>query len=445
MMTTSNPVLSSYIEKLSELEMERNKLAQTVQPGNSSLEILNGQMRTLKQAIKENLAKQKVNLQTTKSGLMDSNNRLEGAISSIPQKEREFLGIKRQANIKEDLYLLLLKTREETALSYASTVTDSRVVDVPFSDEVPIRPEKFNVYLIALLLGLVVPVALITSKEALNNTVQSKKEIERKTGLRVFGEVGLQPKAEQGEIIDMKSRSFVSEQIRMLRSNMQYLFLDAQEGVGKTVLITSSISGEGKSFMTINIASSLAMLGKKVVILGLDLRKPKVQDYLKVSNSVGMSNYLIGQLGIADIIHYTTVENLYIIPSGPVPPNPSELIAKGRIKELLATLKQPFDYIIMDTPPLGLVTDATLLAPYTDVCFYLIRHEKTPKLYLSTVNDLNKKGIFKSINVIFNAVNYKNSSAYGYGYSYGKEGYYVEEESKKNWINKLVNTDHSQE
>lgn len=438
MIGVTDPILTSYIDQLSKLEIERSKLAQTVQPGNPYLETINTQMRNVKQAIRENLINQKRSLAVAKRSLLDLNKRLEGSISSIPHKEREFVGIKRQANIKEDLYLLLLKTREETAISYASTVTDSRIVDAPYSTGAVIRPDKNNIYLMALLCGLAIPLALITLKEVLTNSVQTKKEIERKTGLKVFGEVGIKPKGEKAEIIDIKSRNFVSEQIRMLRSNMRYLFLDTQEGSGSTILVTSSTSGEGKSFITVNLAASLALLDKKVVILGLDLRKPKIQEHLQISNKVGISNYLIGKVEVEDIIHTTSLENLYIIPSGPIPPNPSELLAKAAIKVLIATLRKSFDYILIDTPPLGLVTDATLLAPYTDVCFYLIRHEKTPKIYLSTINDLHKKKIFKSINVIFNAVNYKNSSDYNYGYGYGKEGYYGEDASKKSWLNRIL-------
>ncbi|WP_460946605.1 GumC family protein [Spirosoma daeguense] len=437
MMGFSDHILSSYINQLSQLETERSKLSQAVQPGNPSLEALNTQIRTVKQSIRESISKQRTSLSANRLGIAGVNKGLESAMQKIPRKEREFVGIKRQANIKEDLYLLLLKTREQTSLSYASTVTDSRIVDAPYSSEGPIRPDKNNIYLMALLLGLVIPIALIATKEALTNTVQSKKEIEKKTGLKVFGEVGLQTKVDKGEIIDIKSRNFVSEQIRMLRSNMRYLFLDTHDSIGKSILITSSISGEGKSFMTLNIAASLALLGKKVVIIGMDLRKPKIHEHLQVSNKVGMSNYLIGQLGLADIIMSTYIDNLYIIPSGPVPPNPSELISKGRIKELITTLRQPFDYILIDTPPVGLVTDALLLESCTDVCFYLVRHEKTPKLNLSTIKELSDKKVFKSINIIFNAVNYKNSSSYGYGYGYTKNEYYAEEE-KRSWIKTLV-------
>ncbi|MBD2700663.1 polysaccharide biosynthesis tyrosine autokinase [Spirosoma sp. BT702] len=441
MMGASDAILSGYVNQLSQLESDRAKLAQAVQPGNPSLEALNAQIRTVKQSIKESLNKQRASLTVAKQNLMGINSTLESAILKIPTKEREFVGIKRQANIKEDLYLLLLKTREQTSLSYASTVTDSRVVDAPYSSEGPIRPDRGNIYLMALLIGLILPIALIAGKEALTNTIQSKKEIEKKTGLKVFGEVGLQPKGEKGEIIDTRSRNFVSEQIRMLRSNMRYLFLDTHESIGKSILITSSISGEGKSFMTLNLAASLSLLGKKVVIIGLDLRKPRIHEHLQVSNKVGMSNYLIGQLSLADIIQSTSIENLYMIPSGPVPPNPSELISRGRIKELVTTLRQPFDYIIIDTPPIGLVTDALLLESCTDVCFYLIRHEKTPKSYLSAIKELNEKKVFRSINIIFNAINYKNSPSYSYGYGQRKTEYYGEEPDKKSWLKNLVTKD----
>jgi tyrosine-protein kinase Etk/Wzc len=440
MMGVNDPVLTSYIDQLSQLEIERSKLAQTVQPGNPYLETINSQMRNVKQAIKENLNNQKTNLSVSKRSLVDLNSRLGNAISTIPRKEREFVGIKRQANIKEDLYLLLLRTREETALSYASTVTDSRLVDMPYSTGGAIRPNKKNIYSIGLLLGLLAPIAFISIKEMLTNTVQSKKEIERKTKIEVFGEIGLAPKGEKGEIIDIQSRTFVSEQIRMLRSNMQYLFMNSRKGIGRTIVITSSMSGEGKSFITLNLAASLAFMDKKIIILGLDLRKPRIQEYLKISNKVGISTYLIGKLETIDeIVQSTTIRNLHLIPSGPTPPNPSELISNGRLKDLIELLRHYYDYILIDTPPVGLVTDATILAPYTDTCLYLVRHEKTPKIYLNTINDLIKKKIFKSLHVIFNGVNYKNSSEYGYGYNhgYGRE-YYAEQPDKKNWLNRLL-------
>ena len=432
----NDPVLSGYISQYTQLESERAKLARSVQPGNPLLETINGQMRNVKQAIRENISNQKTNIEVNRNNLVNLNNRLESSISTIPRKEREYVGIKRQAGIKENLYLLLFQKREETALSYSSTVTDSRVVDMPYDTGGPIKPNRRFNYMLALLIGLGTPFFLITIKVLLTTTVQSKNEIERKTGLKVFGKISLFSKENESEMMDVNNRSFVSEQIRMIRSNLQYLIPDKKDGIGSTILLTSSTSGEGKSFITLNIAASLSYLDKKVVIIGLDLRKPKIFKDLEVEKKKGVSNYLIGRAEIDEIIQKTKIENLFMITSGPIPPNPSELISNGRIKELLEVLKHKFDYILIDTPPYGLVTDATLLAAYTDVCFYIVRHENTPKHFLTMIRELNAKNVFKSINIIFNAVNHKSSSEYGYGYGYGK-GYYEKETRRRKWYEKI--------
>ncbi|MFN4087186.1 MAG: GumC family protein [Spirosomataceae bacterium] len=418
----SDPVLTQYLGQLSELEMQYEKTARTTQPGNPFLETINKQVANIRQAIRDNVNNQKNSLTITKRSLQGLNNRLEGAISTIPRKEREYVEIKRQAGIKENLYLLLLQKREETALAYASTVTDSRVVDQPFSTAQPVKPSRRNVWLGAFLVGLLFPIGLITARDALTHTVQSKKEIEDKTGLRVFGEIA-RKESTDGEIIEAKSRSFLSEQIRMIRSNLQYLFTQDTGTEGRVLLFTSSTGGEGKSFVTTNVAASLGLLEKKVVILGLDLRKPKVHEYLNVSNTKGLSTYLIGKASAGEIVQTTALPDVSLIPAGPIPPNPAELIANGRLGDLIRDLKKKYDYILLDTPPLGLVTDAVLMAQYADATFYLVRHERTPRAYLQNIKDLKEKETFKSLQVIFNAVNYKNSPDYGYGYGYGYGGY----------------------
>ena len=388
----NDPVLTQYLNQLSELELQYEKTARTTQPGNPFLETINKQVNNIKQAVKDNISNQKNSLLISKNSLSGLNNRLEGAISRIPKKEREYVEIKRQAGIKENLYLLLLQKREETALSYASTVTDSRIVDYPYSEGNPIKPNERNIWLSALLASFFFPIILINLKDLLTNTVQSKKEIEDETGLIVFGEIGLKEKSD-GEIIDSTSRSFLSEQIRMIRSNLQYIFPKTKDISGKVILFTSSTGGEGKSFVTLNIAASLGLLDKKVIILGLDLRKPKIHKYLEIQNTSGLSNYLIGNKKLEDIIKKTIISNVDLIPSGPIPPNPSELIANGVIKGLISELKNKYDYILLDTPPIGLVTDATILATCSDATFYLIRHEETAKQYLKNIKELNKKNI----------------------------------------------------
>jgi tyrosine-protein kinase Etk/Wzc len=437
----NDPILTSFIEKLGELELQREKTSRTVQAGNPFLETINTQIANTKQAIRENVSNQKKGLVITKTGLQGNNNRFESAIRTIPRKEREFVNIQRQQNIKESLYLLLLQKREETALSYASTVTDSRVVDTPHATSGPIKPNGKNIYLLAFFLGFILPAAIINIKDLLNDKVQSRKDIENATGLAVFGEVALKSKDVEGSLIDTKSRSFLSEQFRTLRTNLQYVNTN-KTSKGTVLLFTSSTSGEGKSFVTINLGASLASLGKKVAILELDLRKPKLSAYLGETRETGISNYLVGTTNETNIIKATKVGNLFLISSGPIPPNPAELLSNGRIETLINVYRETFDYILIDTPPVGLVTDAMILGPYVDACFYLVRHEVSQKQNLTILNDLKKFDKFKSLNVIFNGVNYKNSQeyryGYGYGYGYGK-GYYTEDKTKMDLGKRLKN------
>ncbi|MCA0230346.1 MAG: polysaccharide biosynthesis tyrosine autokinase [Bacteroidetes bacterium] len=422
----TDPILTSFIEKLSELELQKEKMARTVQPGNPFLETLNTQISNTKQAVRENINNQKNGLLVTRSSLAGLNKRFEGSISRIPRKEREFVTIQRQQNIKENLYLLLLQKREETALSYASTVTDSRLVDRPYSTPLPIKPNTKMIYLVALLLGIVLPAAVMNIRELLNDRVQSRKEIESETGLPVFGEIALKPKEIKTNLLDVQSRTFIAEQFRLLRTNLQYINPDNKHK-GNVILLTSSTSGEGKSFITLNLAISIATLGKRVAVLELDMRKPKLTKYLGLTRDKGISNFLAGAADPMEIVKKTDIENLFLASCGPLPPNPAELLSNGKMETLLATYREYFDYILLDTPPVGLVTDALVLAPYIDTCFYIVRHEVTVKKDLTILSDLKKFNKFKSINVIFNGVNYRNSQeyryGYGYGYKYGK-GYY---------------------
>lgn len=424
----TDPILTSFIEKLSELELQKEKIARTVQPGNPFLETLNTQIANTKQAVRESVNNQKNGLIITRTSLQGLNNRFESSISRIPRKEREFVTIQRQQNIKENLYLLLLQKREETALSYASTVTDSRIVDRPYSTPGPIKPNSRLIYLIALLVGIVVPAAVINIRELLNDRVQSRKEIEAATGIAIFGEVSLKGKELKENVLDPQSRSFITEQFRILRTNLQYINTNHPVNKGKILLFTSSTSGEGKSFVTLNLAISIAALGKRVALLELDLRKPKITKYLGLTRDKGMSNYLAGAMDYVDIAQPTGIENLFLVSCGPIPPNPAELLSNGKIETLLAGYRDIFDFILIDTPPVGLVTDALVLSPHVDACFYVVRHEVTVKRDLALLADLKKYNKFKSLNVVFNGVNYRNSQeyryGYGYGYKYGK-GYYA--------------------
>ncbi len=418
-MMVNDPVLTSYINQLSALELEREELSRSTTMNNPFLKTLETQQANIKQAIRENIRNQKSSLQVTRSSLDALNSRLESSISAIPRKERKYVEIKRQAGIKENLYLLLLEKREETALSYASTVTDSRIVDMPYSSDEPVKPKRKIVILLGILLGLLIPAGYLNASELMTYTVQTRKEIEKETGLSVFGEIGLKPKEETGQILDGNTRSFVSEQFRMIRSNLSYLFTSQKTSLGKVILVTSSISGEGKSFVTANIASSLGLLGKRVIIMGLDLRKPMIHEYLSLKNKRGITNYFSGNAEGKELINATYLENVYLMPAGPIPPNPSELLAKPEMTELINDLKKTFDYILLDTPPTSLVTDAVILAPLSDVCFYVVRQNKSPNVLLQKVKEIKEKKVFSSMHVLFNAVDYSKTADYGYGYGYG--------------------------
>jgi tyrosine-protein kinase Etk/Wzc len=436
----NDPVLTQYISSLSNLELEKEKLTKGAgaRASNPYLNTVNTQIENTRQAIRDNLAAQKRSLGVQRAGLQSNNSRLESAIRTIPRKEREYVGIQRQQNIKESLYLTLLQKREETALSYASTVTDSRIVDLPNSTASPIKPKGRTIYLGALLLALVLPAGIIQLKEALTETVQSRKEIEDKTGLTVFGEVALKDRKDKTNIIDSKDRGFLAEQFRTIRTNLQYLTTSRKEK-GVTFLMTSSMSGEGKTFVSLNLASSLAALGKQVMLLELDLRKPKLSEYIGITKNKGITNYLTGKMDEMDIVKATMIENLYLVSSGPIPPNPAELLAGDKIRNLIEIYQKSFDYVILDTPPIGLVSDAFLLSPVVDVCFYLVRHEVTHRNQLNRLKELGQQKRFKSLNVLFNGVNYKNSKEYGYGYGgyygYGETGY--GDEGKKGLWKKL--------
>jgi tyrosine-protein kinase Etk/Wzc len=418
----NDPVLVSLLTKFNELELQRERYARTTTVNNPLLQTINTQLEGTRQAIRENVQNLRRGMDVTKQNLQGINTRFSAGLRSIPQKEREFVGIKRQQSIKEGLYLYLLQKREETALMYASTVTDSRLIDAPISSHNPIKPKRSIIWIGAMAAGLVIPFLLINFLFLLNNTVQSRAEIEKVTHVSILGEIG-HMKTEKGEpgedaIIKMTSRSAVAEQFRALRTNLQYL----GDGSCRVLMFTSSIGGEGKSFVSINLAASLAYSDKRVLLIGLDLRKPTLHERLQVPNQFGASNCLIGQGKPSDFIQTTIVHPKFdVLTSGPIPPNPSELLSNGRLPILIEELRKEYDYILIDSPPYGLVTDSSLIAEHVDATLYLIRFNYTLVDHLKRIGELQKAKRFTNLSVIFNGVNY--GAGYGYGYGYGGYGY----------------------
>ncbi|SEJ38981.1 capsular exopolysaccharide family [Dyadobacter sp. SG02] len=414
-----DPILVSLLNKFNELDLQRERYARTTQAENPLLATITTQMEQTRQAIRENVHNLRRGMDATKENLEGINTRFSSGLSSIPKKEREYVGIKRQQTIKENLYLYLLQKREETALAYASTVTDSRLIDAPVSSYFPIKPRRSVIWLGCGLAGMVLPILLINLIFMLNSTVQNREEVEGITHAAILAEIGMMKgtkgRADSEAIIKVTSRSAVAEQFRALRTNLQYI----GNGNCHTIMLTSSISNEGKSFISINLAVSLASADKRVILLGMDLRKPSLHNRLDISNKKGISNYMIGQKNLDELIQPSGVHPMFDVMScGPLPPNPSELLSNGRLPELLADLRKKYDYVLIDSPPYGLVTDAALISEYVDATLYVVRFNYTLRDHLKHIRELQANKRFANLNLVYNGVNY----AFGYGYVYGYGG-----------------------
>jgi capsular exopolysaccharide synthesis family protein len=310
-----------------------------------------------------------------------------------------------------------LQKREETALSAASTVSDSRTVDAARTGSKPVKPVKLTIFGLFAALGLLIPIGFISAKDALNNRVLRRSDVEEATQVPILGEI-VRSKQISADNLVFKPRmqSVIGEQIRALRTNLQFLRSDPHRS--QVLLFTSSISGEGKSFISLNLGASLALVDRTTVILEMDMRKPKLHKSLHMENRAGLSNYLIGEATIDEILRpIIGYENYYIITAGPLPPNPSELLSSPRLAQLFDELKARFDYVLVDSPPVGLVTDSQLIAPFADATMFLVRHDHTPKNYIKMVDTLYKEQRFQKLSIILNGVG--EGESYYYSYSYG--------------------------
>ncbi|MBO0934972.1 polysaccharide biosynthesis tyrosine autokinase [Fibrella sp. HMF5335] len=412
-----SPTLTALVGNLLELESQREKLVRTVPEKSVPIETIDEQIRTTKRNIGDNVLTLRRILVSTQNSLQTTNKRIEATIRTIPQKERQLLDISRQASIKGNLYNYLLQKREETAMSFASTVSDLRVIDDAKAEPSPVKPVKRNYYLVALLVGLLLPVLVLWLLDYFNSKISRKSQIEDVTEAPIIGEVIQSDDTSSPLEITAKSRSLLSEQIRALRTNIQ--FFNPDGGTKQTILITSSISGEGKSFISLNLGASLAIAEKKVVMLELDMRKPKLHRYINETSPKGLSSYLSGQATMDEIIKPVPgYENLFFIPCGILPPNPSELISGDKMRYLFENLREHFDVVIADTPPVGLVTDANILAKHATMTLYIVRHLYTGKGFLKNIDTLYREKRFPNMCLVINGIDIKKDFEYNYGYGY---------------------------
>ena len=426
----NDPVLGDLLTKLYDAESQYDRLKKTTGENSPILVSLQDQINRIKPGLLENISSQRRNLEASKNNLSSTSGYYNSMLRTIPQKERELIEISRQQSIKNSIYTFLLQKREETALSYNSTVSDSRIVDNGESASEPVSPNKLFVYLIAVFGSLALAIIIIAIREGLNKNILFRSEIESFTTVPVIGEV-VADTSGSSIVISQEKRNFIAEQFRQLRTSLSYLGINSRK---KKILITSSIPGEGKSFVAANLAISLALTDKKVVLIELDLRKPKLSEIFGMkSTSAGITNYFIGDKEADEIIKRTEVNpNLFLISAGPIPPNPSELILNGKVQELLAYLENAFDYIVIDTAPVSPVTDAYLLSQFCDATLYVVRHGYTPRMYIQLMDENNKVRGLKNLAIIFNGVKARGlgKGGYGYGYGYGYGVGYDENENE---------------
>ncbi|MGN6640147.1 MAG: GumC family protein [Mucilaginibacter sp.] len=409
MLGIDDPTLLGLVQQLGETQQKRVALLQTVPETNPLVSSYTDQIKGLKQAINASVQSLKKGLQITQKQLQVKNNSFEGTVKEVPAQERGLLDVMRQQRLRDTLYMYLLQKREATAMELASGVADSRTIDRARSSSKPVKPVKSMIYAVFLLMGCIVPVSIIYIKNLLNFRILRKSDIEKLTSVPIMAEVSHSDMQSTLLVVE-KPRSIVAEQIRALRTNLRFIIPNENQ---KTILFTSSISGEGKSFISLNLGASLVMANKKVVILELDLRKPKLHSGLGINSTEGLSTYLIGKVNYKDIlIEIPFQKGYYIIPSGPIPPNPAEILGNGNIKHLIEELKKEFDYIILDAPPVGLVTDAQILGDYVDATMFIVRHNYTAKNYIYMIENFHRNKKFKNLNIILNSIKFQE----GYGY-----------------------------
>jgi capsular exopolysaccharide synthesis family protein len=410
----ADPTYIAAVQGYNTLVLERDRQLQTTKADNPLIKNLDSQIDAVKKSLIITLENIKKEFQIAKTQLVNKNDQLLNQIKTGPEKERVYLDISRQQDVKQQLYLYLLQKREETAISKSGTLANSRFIEPGKSDELPFKPQKPLFYLTAFFLGILLPAGIIYVKNLLNNTITDNTDITKGTNVPILGEIGHNTLGKT-IVAEQNSRTVLAEQFRALRTNLQFLLKGKEKQV---VMITSSTSGEGKSFLTINLGSALAISDKKVVVLELDLRKPKISKELGIPNEAGFTDYLISKCKKEDIIKQTSIHpNLFLISSGTIPPNPAELLLGKEVDELFEWLKTRFDYIIVDTPPAGVVIDAVLIGRLANASIYVIRQKYTLKQQLQIVNDFKQNEKIPNLSIIVNDV--QLTKRYGYGYKYG--------------------------
>ncbi|MEZ7505876.1 polysaccharide biosynthesis tyrosine autokinase [Flavobacterium sp. Arc2] len=437
-----DPNVVTNVSKLISLSGQRSEMAYAVK-SDKIFKDFDNQMVAIKNVLLENIASAKSSLQYDLALINNKISQTESTIKALPDEQQELIKIKRKYDLSDNIYNTFLQKRSEADIVKAANLSDIHFID-PAKDVGggQIGPRTSANYVLALFLGILFPLLFVFFIFFINDSIQNTDDIGKLTKIPLIGVVGLSKESSELAVYD-KPKSALSESFRAIRSSLQYLYKKQNVGGAKTLMITSSVSGEGKTFCSINIATVFALSEKKTVIIGCDLRKPKLFDEFNLSNEVGIVNYLIKQKSVDDIINHTQIPYLDVILSGPIPPNPSELILSDGMGELIEELKKKYDYIILDTPPVGLVSDALELSQYSDVTLYIVRQNFSKKEMITLLNNRVKRGELDNASIILNGFENKAKygSGYGMGYGYGYGAYsngYTDEDKPKNFYDSIL-------
>src|SRR5690606_15517024 len=379
----SDALLNGLIQTLVELSLERRKLLSIVNDNHPDVLVLDQQVQRVRDNIFENIQNLIENTENRKKENFETLRTFDKQFSNPPEAESNYSSIFREFKLRENLYTYLLEKRAEAGIAKASNISDNSIVDYAKQGKL-IFPRKSQNYAYAFGFGFFIPFGFLLFYHYLNNKIMDQIQLKSILKIPLLGTIGFSDK-NTNLLVAEHPRALTSESFRSIRSALFYI---ASEKKCKNILVTSSIAGEGKTFVSINIASAMALSGKKTCILGIDLRKPKLAEYMKVSNKTGLSSFLVDKCSLEELVLATEYENLFVVPSGPVPPNPSELLLKEKMKSFMESLQSEFEIIIMDSPPIGLVSETMDLLRFSDVNLYIVRQDFTHKNHLLMINDL---------------------------------------------------------
>ena len=418
----SDAGLTTQIGRYNELIIERKRLLRTSTESNPMIVNLDTSIRAMKSNVQAAINGTLQGLLIVKADLEREAGRFSRRISDAPGQERQYVSIARQQEIKAGLYLMLLQKREENAITLAATANNAKIIDEPVATGGPLSPKPNMVYMIALVLGVGMPVGVIFLIGLTKFKIEGRGDVEKLTRLPIVGDVPLINEKAGSIAVFENQNTLMSETFRHIRTNLQFMLENDQ----KVILVTSTVSGEGKSFISSNLAISLSLLGKRVVIVGLDIRKPGLNKIFNIPRKEqGITQYLSNpEKNLMDFVQPSDVsKNLYILPGGIVPPNPTELLARDGLDKAIETLKKNFDYVILDTAPAGMVTDTLLVGRVADLSVYVCRADYSRKAEFTLINELAADNKLPNICTIINGLDLKKKK-YGYYYGYGKYGKY---------------------